>query len=395
MIIGFDTTHCGIADGSRGGVHQYIQQLLIHLVRAAPDLELRLFFALPHPRHRSTIQTFVNSIEASRLRVARSPLPERWMRPIGLPVETFTGRLDLFHGPYHILARSRAPAVLTVHDLAFMRDRGDEFAQPAVSEEERGRLAIRRRAMAEMADRLPQSIAAATRIIAVSQATADDLVSLADAPRERIRVIPNGLRNDVARIVDEAALGLVRRRYGLEQPHFLYIGALDPNKNLDRLIHGFAGYRQRGGRSELIAAGRSDWYGTVLRELTRSLGIADAVKFTGYVPDSDLSALYSIARCVLMPSPLEGFGLPALEAMACGTPVVAVDAGALPEVVGDCGLLVDPLDADAFTDALLQIDDDAALRERLAVDGPLRAARFSWDAAARQTYRVYEEVVHA
>jgi alpha-1,3-rhamnosyl/mannosyltransferase len=181
----------------------------------------------------------------------------------------------------------------------------------------------------------------------------------------------------------------MRLRYRLPERYGLCVGVLDPNKNLATLVEGYARYRARGGRAALAIAGRAGWYGAILARHAARLGVADDVHFLDYAPDDALPALYSGARWVAMPSPLEGFGLPALEAMVCGAPVIAARAGALPETVGDAALLVDPDSPDAFADAMARLDDDPALRARLTCDGPARAATFSWRRTARETVAVY------
>ncbi len=392
MRIGFDATMAGIAGGERGGVYQYIAQLLRRMPALAPESQFRLLFGLPRARHRETIRAFTAGLGAANVAAVRAPLPMHWIRRFSLPVELFVGGLDVFHGPYHLIPRSRAPSVLTVHDLAFLRDRGGRYDSADLDDEARARLAVRRASLSEMTEKIHEAVESAQRVIAVSQATADDLIARLGVPAGKIRVVHNGVREEVGRVDDPARIAAMRARYGLDGAYWLYVGTLDPNKNLEVPIEGFAAFRRSGGTGVLALAGRSEWYGKVLERLVARLGLERAVRFLGYVPDEDLPALYSAATAVLMPSPLEGFGLPALEAMACGAPVIAADGGALPEVVGDCGLLADPDDPADFAAAFARIAEEEALRAALARAGPARAAAFSWDRAARQTLAVYEEL---
>ena len=391
LRIGIDATQAGIANGERGGVYQYIRQLIRHVGAASPNSELRLMFALPHRRHTSTIRQFVAEFDRQNVVSRRCPLPMRYLRRWRIPVDLFLGRIDVFHAPAHLGLRCRSsPVVVTVHDLAYLRDRGGESAPAELESEERRQWEIRRGFLAELAEGMEESVREARLVIAVSNATRDDLVAAFGIASAKVRVVRLGVRDDVRRVGADICAA-VTTPYGLRASYWLYVGVLDPNKNLVTMLEGYARYRRQGGKRALAIAGQSAFYGTALRRRARELGIEDDVVFLGYVPDAHLPALYSAATAVVMPSPLEGFGLPALEAMACGTPVIAAGAGALPEVVGDAGLLVDASDARQFAEAMQRLDDDGALRADLAVAGMRRSTQFSWKRAALETLGVYAE----
>ena len=391
LRIGIDATEAGITNGERGGVYQYIRQLIRHVGAASPDSELQLMFALPHYRHTSTIRQFVAGFDCQNVVSRRCPLPIRYLRRWRIPVDLFLGRIDVFHAPAHLGLRCRAsPVVVTVHDLSYLRDRGGESAPTELEPHERRRWEMRREFFAEIAERIEESVRAARLVIAVSGATRDDLVAAFGIASAKVRVVHLGVRDGIRHVEADACVA-VTTPYGLRTPYWLYVGGLDPNKNLVTMLEGYAHYRRQGGKRALAIAGHSAFYGTVLRHRAKKLGIEDDVVFLGYVPDAHLPALYSAATAVVMPSPLEGFGLPALEAMACGTPVIAAGAGALPEVVGDAGLLVEASDARQFAEAMQRLDDDWALRADLGAAGMRRSTQFSWERAALETLGVYAE----
>mgnify|MGYP002136557722 CR=1 FL=1 len=388
-----DTTMAGIAEGERSGVYQYQRHLVNGLLQAG-DLALTLLFALPRARHDAQIAAFVREAQAEGAppAVQRGRLPLRLLRRVPWPAEGWRARHDVFHGPAHLLLASRAPAVVTVHDLAYLHDQGAAVPAHTLAADERAALALRQRFFAELARQTEQTLRRAAHVITVSEHTRSVLRRHFHLPPQRVTAVPLGLRAEAVAPPSVAAFAHWQQRLGLQPPYLLYLGNLDPNKNLATLLHGFAAYRRQGGRCPLLLAGRSVFYERVLQALAQQLGVADAVHFLGRVDDAALPVLYRGAQTVLMPSRLEGFGLPAIEAMACGTPVVVAAAGALPEVAGEAALQVPPDSADGFAEALLRIEGDEALAQRLRRAGPRQAARFSWRHTAEATAAVYRRV---
>jgi glycosyltransferase involved in cell wall biosynthesis len=196
-------------------------------------------------------------------------------------------------------------------------------------------------------------------------------------------------------VTDEAELEGVRRRYRIAGDYILAVGSIQPRKNLARLVRAYSDLRRVRGRSnlpQLVLAGKQAWlYGETLRAVEVE-GVADSTVLTGYVRESDLPALYSGALCFVYPSYFEGFGLPPLEAMSCGAPVVAGDRTSLPEVVGDAGLLIDPFDTGALARAVERLLDDPDLRADLRERGLSRSRLFDWRETARRTLQVYRKV---
>lgn len=285
-------------------------------------------------------------------------------------------RIDLFHTAYYPVPRLSSPTVLTVHDLRLA-------TMPETYS--RARYLFLKSVM-------PGSLQRSARIVAVSDDTKNDLVRLFDVPPEKITVSPNPVPARFTRITERSLLDSVRRRYGLPPEFILSVGKMEPRKNIDRLIEAFASVGRRFGVG-LVVAGKRDpafaeYYDRVMRR-----GAEQGVVFTGYVEDPDLPALYSMARIFAYPSLHEGFGIPVLEAMACGTPVLTSDRSALPEVAGDAAILVDPTSVESIADGLERILGDEPLRERLVERGRERARRFDARSAAGTIMDLYKKIL--
>jgi len=236
----------------------------------------------------------------------------------------------------------------------------------------------------------------ASRIIAVSECTRNDLVELYRLDPARIVVIPEAADPALAPVEDPTTRARVLSRQGLEaaRPFFLYLGGIDQRKDLGTLLEALARLRDQGRDCLLALAGkiRHDRQYPALRRAVRRLGLEERVRELGYVPDQDLPALFSACAAFVFPSRYEGFGLPPLEAMACGAPVVAAAGGAVPEVVDDAGILVPPGRPRELAAAMARVLQDEALARELRRKGLARARGFSWERTARQTLAVYEEV---
>ena len=230
-------------------------------------------------------------------------------------------------------------------------------------------------------------VRAARHLIADSQATRDDLIRHYRAAPERVTVVTPGCDEIFRPVTDANRLAQVKGRYNIRGDYLLHVGTLQPRKNVERLLGAFA--RLDGGL-QLVLAGKRGWlYDRIFRQV-EELGLGDRVLFTGHVPQADLPSLMSGARLLAMPSLYEGFGLPVVEAMACGTPVVCSNASSLPEVAGDAALLVDPLDVEAWAEAMRRVLEDQRLRAELIARGLQQARQFSWGQCARQVLTILE-----
>ncbi len=303
------------------------------------------------------------------------PLPRLWTHA-RLGPALMGDRPDLLFVPAHVVPLLHPPrSVVTIHDLGYL---AFPETHPA-----------RRRLELDLSTRW--CLHAARRVIAISQVTRDDLVRHYGADPERIAVVHHGLGGAFRPLNDPEQLAATRARYGLDAPYFLYVGAIQPRKNLARLIEAFA--RAAPDDTLLVIAGRRGWLSEPIVRRAAELGLAHRVRFPGYVPDADLPALLGGALAFVFPSLYEGFGLPVLEAMACGTPVLTSATSALPEVAGDAALLVDPCDTDAIAAALNRLATDALLRADLRARGLERAAGFTWERCARDTLAVLLETL--
>jgi glycosyltransferase involved in cell wall biosynthesis len=295
-----------------------------------------------------------------------------------LPLDHVVGPCDLFHATEHLLPPlHRARSVLTVHDLIFRF-----FPEH--------HLPLNRWYLTLM---MPRFLRAADAIIAVSEQTRRDLSALYGVAPERVWVIPEGVNPRFRPPDHPAAVTALRERLGLPERFILYLGTIEPRKNLLTLLEAYRALVAAGETADLVIAGRRGWLFAPVFARVRELGLEQRVHFTGWIAEEDLPLLLAAARVFAFPSEYEGFGLPPLEAMAVGTPVVAANAAALPEVVGDAGLLVPPRDVAALVAALQRVLSDAELARTLRARGLARARRFSWEKAALETLAVYRAVV--
>jgi glycosyltransferase involved in cell wall biosynthesis len=229
----------------------------------------------------------------------------------------------------------------------------------------------------------------ADRVLVVSEATKQDLMRHCRVDGQKVRVIYNGVSERFHPLTE--SLDSVRLRYNLPERFVLFVGTVEPRKNLARLVEAF----NRVGRKiahSLVVVGAKGWKTSpIYREIGRS-PLRDRIHVTGFVADGDLPAVYNLADAFVYPSLYEGFGIPVVEAMACGTPVVTSDVSALPEVAGDAAVLVDPLDVAQLAEAIERVLHDETLREMLRAKGIERAKRFSWDASAAKVVQCFREV---
>lgn len=312
----------------------------------------------------------------------RYPLPERWLT-IGwhrlylpAPVEWFAGPLDLFHSPNFILPPTRrAKTLLTVHDLSFIR-----HPQGAVDQLRRWLEKV-----------VPRSLNRAGHVLADSQSTKQDLIEIYGLPASQITVVGAGVEARFRPISNPATLKTVRQRYGLPPEKFiLSLGTLEPRKNFTGLIQAFDHSPARE-THHLVIAGGKGWLYDDIFAAAESSPVANRIHLIGFVADTDLPALYSLADIFAYPSHYEGFGIPVIEAMACGTPVVCANNSSLPEVAGQAALQITAADTPALAQALYQLAIDHSLREKSIREGFIQAKKFNWPAAAKRLLNVYQQ----
>ena len=306
----------------------------------------------------------------------------RWRLP--LYANFFTGQIDIYHGPDFVLPplNRKLRKVVTVHDLAFLEH--PEFAVPELT--------------AYLTKVVPEAVASADAIAAVSQVTGQTLIEHFKTPLEKITIIPNGIRQYFRRITDPILLGATQHKYGLKHPLVLGVGTLEPRKNHLGLIKAFYKTQSSGGKGKqqrpamLALAGGPGWMYEETRQQVADLKLEKKVRFLGRVGELELITLYSLADVFAYPSFFEGFGVPPLEAMACGAPVITSNTSSLPEVVGDAALLVDPRNTGELAHAITRLVENEELREELREKGYRQVKQYTWPNSAHKMLSVYEKL---
>ena len=297
-----------------------------------------------------------------------------------VPLALARARVDLFHAPHYVVSPlTTVPYVVTIHDCIHLR-----FPQYLPNRTAR----IYARTIMTLAARR------ARRVLAVSQASKEDILHFLGVPESKVEVIYNAIDERIAAPPSQEEITRVCQRFQLTSPYVLYAGNIKPHKNVDRLIEAYSILRRRGFEQlKLVIIGDEISKYPNLRRLVHRFQLHQHVRFFGFVPEATLAVLYRMAAMFVFPSLSEGFGLPPLEAMAAGTPVVTSNLSSLPEVVGDAALLVDPMDAGAIAHAMAQLLEDDDLRSSLIQRGYERARSFSWARSAKRVREVYGEVL--
>ena len=353
------------------GTTRYAGRLCTELLKQ-PDLDLRLFTLHPPEIVRATAQQrrLPEAVSIGGL-LSRRAHTLAWTLGWPGPWTKATASADLVHVPaLTAVPRSRVPLVFTVHDLAFRSFPGHHNR--------------RTRVMAELA--LRRAVKTAAAFIAVSAFTASELRRITGIGPERIHVIAEAAEESFRPVDDSACLA----RYGIATPYLLYVGTLEPRKNLPLLLRAYAALGPV--EAKLVVVGSKGWMYDEIFDLVGRLDLASRVVFTGFVPDDDLPALLTAATAFVYPSLHEGFGLPVLEAMQCGAPVITSNVSSLPEVAGDAALLVSPTDLDGLTGALRRVLAEPGLRAEMRERSLRQASRFSWKRTAEETLEVYRRV---
>lgn len=357
------------------GIGRYTRGLVAAIAEIDRRNRYTLFCAGGAPAQSSWPENF--SIRVTRL-------PARWLAvgwhrlDLRIPVERLIGPCDVFHSPDFTLPPLRAArGIVTIHDLSFLRM--PEHADPGLQR--------------YLAAAAPRAVKRAQHVLADSQSTKSDLQTLLSVPAAKISVVAAGVDERFRQVQDADILNGVRERYNLPQRFILFLGTIEPRKNLRRLISAHALLRCRTSLPHaLVIAGAPGWLCQDIFDQVARDGLGEQVLFPGFIADEDLPALYTLADLFVFPSLYEGFGLPPLEAMACGTPVVTSNNSSLPEATGSAAMLVDAEDVDALADAMARVLGDGSLQARLADLGRAQAARFTWRSAAERLLDAYERL---
>lgn len=378
--IGIDVTSA-ITQG--GGIGRYTRELIRVLTALKSPYTFRFFSAKP-PLELPVADPVPTADHAS---YHPAPLNERWLYRLWyrlrlpLPVQWSTGPLDLFHSPDFVLppVSGHIPTLLTVHDLSFAHY-PELFPVPLIQYLNRV---------------VPWSISRATHVLADSQATKHDLITLWQVPADKITVLYCGVDTRFKPVTENKRLTAVRHKYALgDTPFILNVGTIQPRKNYQMLIRAFQPVAETFPHNLIFAGGKGWLYDEMMAEVGRQ-GLNGRVHFIGFVDDNDLPALYSAASLLTFPSFYEGFGLPLLEAMACGVPVISSNASSLPEVVGDSGLLLSPHDEAAWSAGLNELLADPLRRARMVADGFRQARQFTWVKVGQELLSLYQNLIQA
>jgi glycosyltransferase involved in cell wall biosynthesis len=353
------------------GIGTYIRNLLRHLARLDQATE---FVVLCRPGDREALASLGGNFRPVVETARNYSVIEQLRVPLALSREGVT----LFHAPHYVLPPLvRCRSVVTIHDcihLMFPEYLPNRFA-----------LAYARTSIGLAARR-------ATRVMTVSESSKRDILRFVDTQPEKIDVIYNAYNERFGVEPREEDMVRVRERYQLHDEFVLYAGNVKPHKNLERLIQAFDLVRRRGlGHLKLVIIGDQVSRYASLRRAVHKYQLHKYVRFLGYLPEETLAVMYRLAAVFVFPSLYEGFGLPPLEAMASGTPVVTSNISSLPEVAGDAAILVDPYDPEAIADGIHRVLSDATLRDDLRARGLARARQFSWDASVRRIRDIYTE----
>ena len=374
MRVGIDYTS---AVTQREGIGRVTRELVRAVLELPERPDLRLLYAHRGPVREADALGVHERVEVRRIPVSPRVSLAVWQRA-RLPdlIEAVIGPLHVVHGPdFTLPPRLLAPGVLTVHDLAFVTRPQD--AHPA-----------QRRFLEEA---VPRSIDRARLIVAVSESTKRDLMLRLGVRPHRIRVIPNAVADDFGPECDQDRLEEVRRRLELPQEFVLSVGTIHPRKNLGGLAAAVATAGRRLGRElQAVHVGREGWLVERVYADVRAAG-SGFVRFVGQVDDRTLRALYTLAKVCAYPSFSEGFGLPVLEAFACGCPVVTSDTPGTAEVAGGAAILVDPHDPEAIAEGIMTVVEEWARCSDLQRRGEVRRRDFSWRRSARALLEVYRE----
>ncbi|MDH0339080.1 glycosyltransferase family 4 protein [Metapseudomonas otitidis] len=355
--------------GNLTGIGRYTHELLRRLTESGHE-----WFLYSHDH----INANYTDRKNVHLRLAKTFrfLPRTVSVQTTIPLQAKQDKVDLFWSPTHrlpTLLSKKIARVLTIHDLVWKR--AGETMRP-----------LNRFLDAAL---MPEGIRIADRIITVSEHTALDLKTEFPDSRHKIRTIPLGISSLLAAAPRESLASM-----GLTGQYFLFVGTLEPRKNLGRLISAFSVLPQRLREQVcLVIAGGDGWGGVNVASIAERFGVERNIRVLGYVSEEQLAALYSHALFLAMPSLYEGFGLPLLEAMARGIPVLASDCSSMPEVVGNAGVLVDPYDVSSIARGIVDILENDARRSELSKLSLLNASRFSWDKAAKETLEVFEDAI--
>ncbi|MFN2118714.1 MAG: glycosyltransferase family 4 protein [Candidatus Promineifilaceae bacterium] len=357
-------------DFRRAGIHHYIAQVINHLPRLNDQTEYLIY-----TRDRTTI----DDLTGSRIVSSRWPTEQRLFRILweqsAWPFHAAREGLDLLHSMAFVTPFvTRIPSIVTVYDLSFVHY-PDKF--PILQRQ-------------YLQTQTARSVNQARRVITISEATRQDLYNYFNVPLEKTSVVYPGVDAHF-RQIPEKSLNAFRVQNNLYKPFILHVGTLQPRKNIPALLIAFAALENQD--IDLVLAGGKGWFYDEIFNQVNNLGLTDRVHFTGYVRDEELPFWYNAAKVLVFPSVYEGFGMPIIEAMACGTPVIAARSSSIPEAGGETALYFEPHDVEKLTQQLAEIIEDKNLLLKMRQSGLMQARKFAWNQAGVETAQVYAQVL--
>ena len=361
---------------TKAGMGNYIKNLVDGLSKIDKDNE---YFVIVSENNKDFFRINKKNFKIINLgKKVTMDLPRLFWEQISLPRFLKKNKIDVLHSPSFVMPIiSKAKNVLTVADMTFI-------THPQVH-------TLIKRVYFSLF--MPYSIKKADRVISISESTKKDILHYVKVDEKKIKTIY--LAADSSFIVQnkEKCRKKIKENYDVSSPFILFIGMIEPRKNLERLIIAFSELRKKGNIPyRLVIVGRKGWKVRGMLSMIKSLEIEKEIIFTGYVPDEDLARFYNAAEFFVYPSLYEGFGIPIIEAMACGCPVITSNISSMPEVAGDAALLVDPGDVSQISSAMRRLIKDKKLREDMIKRGIKRSSEFSWKKCAKETLKIYRGI---
>ncbi|MFX0203053.1 MAG: glycosyltransferase family 4 protein [Candidatus Hodarchaeota archaeon] len=398
MRIGIDATDIS-AEMFKGGIYHYIVNLFSTLREIDKENQYILFFNYFLKRHSTACRDAMQLLEGKNMQVRLSRFPRTLRKNLRIPANIFIGNIDIFHGPFdNVLPVAGCKKITTIHDLRYF----DIYPRlhkvlPELADYNVDSHSYKGwdRWMKAMGKRVYSAVQRADHVITVSEHTCDSLMNLLNVKRKKIHIIHNGVSRLFMPVKDRQKIRRITEKYCIDHNYLIFVGHMDPFKNILRMIDAYHMIRNDHGVSTprlviITPMPKSFWFYTIVHHKIEELNLIDDIHIIRDVSDEEMPYFYNGATALLLPSLYEGFGLPALEAMACGTPVIASKVCSIPEVVGDSALLVDPHSTSSIAEAISRILSDDNLRKNLAMRGLRRSKLFSWEKTARQTLKVYE-----
>ncbi|RJP25483.1 MAG: glycosyltransferase family 1 protein [Candidatus Abyssobacteria bacterium SURF_5] len=378
MKIALDVLRACSPGAGKAGYYWYIYYIVSNLLKADSKNEYVLFANFIKGKHLETTREFFSLFPDASFRERISRIPPQVWRSLGLPIELAVGPVDVFHGMVDYVPPTRsAKRIVTLHDLAYRRI-PHLLKKEWIQANEKITTASTKRAH---------------HIIAVSEFTKREASAHLNLPPDKITVIHHGVDPLYRQLDNEELIAKALASYSVKKPYLLYIGTFWPHKNIDRLIEAY--YRLRKQESiphQLVLVGAKGWRFEGTFNRIHELGLEKVITCTGPVPQEDMPLLYAGADAFVFPSLHEGFGMPVLEAMASGVPVLTSNVCSLPEIADGAALLVDPTEVEQIAEGIFKIISDRSFADRLRESGKKRAAEFTWEKAAMATLGVYQKV---